>query len=577
NDTIRDLYTGAVDTIIQRERTRFLPNNVLLRMYNTGLKPQYLVSYTRPDSTRLEFIFNSPSKITPSIKLADDEAFPDPLKGECTVGNDTLTFWLPKELATRDTLKLALKYSNVELLTGIETIVNDTVKLMKPKEQAPKKKKKDSKKKKNSKKDEPKKDAENPGTALPADSITDLPTDSLGTLKPDAKNTEEEEEEKPKIPTFAFSAKGPTTDITVPLEIEVPVPLSRIDPYAFHLEMKPDTVWLPVKEEYRLERADTLSERRFKIEYPWERGTSYRLAVDSLAATDIYGVNSDKLEHEFKIKSADDLSNLKITLTGIDPDIPAFVQLMASGDKPKYTAPVVGGNAEFKSIEAGKYYARLYEDFNGDGKYTPGSYRLQKVFGEPTDTMTMEIQTDTISIPSDSIPDIPATDVPEIPLENVSDSIPVVSGDSIAALPVDSLSNLPVTPTARFIRPKNDREIVDSLLSIGYSIVPIEADSVGKDVLIAIQPDLVYYYPKTINVKKNWDMEQTWNVFETALDLQKPDKIKKNKPKRTNASRQEEEEEDEDEDEFGGNPFDARRNNSNNRTGNRNNNLRRSF
>lgn len=577
NDTIRDLYTGAVDTIIQRERTRFLPNNVLLRMYNTGLKPQYLVSYTRPDSTRLEFIFNSPSKTVPEIRIADDMEFTAPLKGERTVGNDTLTFWLPTELAARDTLKLAMKYSNVELLTGIETIVNDTVKLMKPKKQESKKKKKDSKKKKNSKKDDQKKDAGNPGTALPADSIAGLPTDSLGAFQPDVKDNEEEEEEKPKIPTFAFTAKGPTTDVTVPLEIEVPVPLSRIDPYAFRLEMKPDTVWLPVKGEYRLERADTLSERRFKIEYPWERGSTYRITVDSLAATDIYGVNSDKLEHEFKIKSADDLSNLKITLTGLDPDIPAFVQLMASGDKPKYTAPVVGGSAEFKGIDAGKYYARLYEDFNGDGKYTPGSYRLQKVFGEPTDTLTAETLRDTVTLVSDSIRDIPSPDIPVIPTEAVSDSIPVLSGDSIATLPADSLASLPTPPTARFIRPKSDSEIVDSLVSIGYSIVPIETDSVGKDILIAIQPDLVYYYPKTINVKKNWDMEQTWNVFETALDLQKPDKIKKNKPKRTNSSRQEDEEEDEDDDEFGGNPFDTRRNNSNNRTGNRNNNLRRSF
>lgn len=66
-------------------------------------------------------------------------------------------------------------------------------------------------------------------------------------------------------------------------------------------------------------------------------------------------------------------------------------------------------------------------------------------------------------------------------------------------------------------------------------------------------------------------MEQTWNVFETALDLQKPDKIKKNKPKRNNNRQTEEEEEDEDEDEFGANPFDTRRNNSGNR-GNRGNN-----
>ena len=530
NDTIRDLYTGAVDTVIQRERTRFLPNNVLLRMYNTGLKPQYLVSYTRPDSTRLQFIFNSPSKTPPEIRIADDTDFPSPLKGERTVGNDTLTFWLPRELATRDTLRLALEYTNVELLTGIKTLVNDTVKLLKPKEQAKKKKKKKETKK-------------TTDSTVATDSIGGVPADTV----------------EIKVPTFAFTAKGPDIDITRPLTIEVPVPLSRIDPLAFTLETKPDTVWIPVDEDYRLERADTLSERRFKIAYPWKRGATYRLSVDSLAATDIYGINSDKLQYEFKTKPAEDLSNLKITLNGIDRDIPAFVELMASGDKPKYTAKVIDGTASFEGIDAGKYYARLYEDFNGDGRYTTGSYRLQKVFGTPSDTVSAavpDIPTDTVATPvaHDSIPVTIAQD--SIPLDSIG-----LPSDSIALI-TDSVAE------RRFIRPLSDREIVDSLVRIGYSLVPLETDSVGKDILIAIQPDLVYYYPKTINVKKNWDMEQSWNVFETALDLQKPDKIKKNKPKRNNAnSRQREDEDDDDEEgEFGSNPFDTRRNNRSNRT-----------
>lgn len=571
SDTIRDLYTGALDTVIQRERTRFLPNNVLLRMYNTGLKPQYLVSYTRPDSTRLQFIFNSPSITAPQIKIANDEAFPSPLKGERTVGNDTLTFWLPQELATRDTLTLALKYTNVELLTGIETQVNDTVKLMKPKEQTSKKKK-DDKKKKNSKKEKDKKENDKRTEALQGDSIPTVPSDSIAVSATDLKKDEEEDEEEtetPKIPTFNFTAKGPDTDITRPLAIEVPVPLSRIDPYAFHLEMKPDTVWMPVKGEYRLERADTLSERRFKIEFPWQRGMTYRLTVDSLAATDIYGINSDRLEQEFKTKAPEDLSNLKITLTGLDSDIPAFVQLIASGDKPKYTAPVVNGTADFTGIDAGKYYARLYEDFNGDGKYTTGSYRLQKVFGEPSDTIER-----IPAIPADSITAMQADSIPSLPLDSIS-GLPL---DSVGAftLSADSIApTLTDKPTRTFIVPKSDREIVDSLLRIGYSIVPIETDSVGKEILIAIQPDYAYYYPKTINVKKNWDMEQTWNVFETALDLQKPSKLKKNKPKNNkNSGRNEEEEEEDEEDEFGGNPFDNRRNNSNNRNGNNRTNNR---
>lgn len=45
------------------------------------------------------------------------------------------------------------------------------------------------------------------------------------------------------------------------------------------------------------------------------------------------------------------------------------------------------------------------------------------------------------------------------------------------------------------------------------------------------QPEDTYYYPKKIALKKNWDVEQTWDLNETAVDQQKPLEIKKNKPK----------------------------------------------
>lgn len=564
-DTIRDFYTGAVDTVIQRERTRYLPNNVLLRMYNTGLKPQYLVSYTRPDSTRLEFIFNSPSEKQPRIMIADDEVYTTPLKAERSVGNDSLTFWLPRELATRDTLKLALSYPRVDLLTGIETVVNDTVKLMKPKPATPKK----TKKKKSSKKTDVNKVGDVGSDIMPGDSIASLSNDSLPNDSL-AVEVKKDTVEVPK-PTFAFTAKGPTDNIRIPLYIEVPVPLERLDSAAFRLEMRPDTVWLPVKEGYRLEKADSLSERRFKIQFPWQRGMSYRLSVDSLVATDIYGIESAKLEYEFKTKAPEDLSSLKLKLNGLDPDIPAFVQLMASGDKPKYVAPVVDGVAMFDGIDAGKYYARLYEDFDGDGKYTPGSYRLQKVFGEAIDSLinrtTLAIEDSIMAadpLVEDSISDL---GILADSLKIITDSISLPS-DSLGLSP-DSLKVVPAVVSSKFVKPMSDKEIVDSLKRVGYGLVPIETDSIGKEILIAIQPDYVYYFPKIINVKKNWDVEQDWNVFETALDLQKPAKIKKNKPKNNkNRQQQREEEEEEDEDEFGVNPFAPNRNSNNrNRSG----------
>lgn len=521
-DTVRNLYTGTIDTIVERQRTRFLPNNILLRMFNTGLKTQYLVSYTRPDSARLEFIFNAPDEKQPRISLVDDATYPSPLRAERSVGNDSLTIWLPRDLAMRDTLQLALEYTRTDLATGLKSDVNDTVKLIKPK--SPQKTSKAKKKKK--------------------------------TETPDSIASEAEKmEELPPPPTFKFTVAGSETDVTRPLSIEVPVPLMRLDTLAFRLEMKPDTVWLPVKGSYKIEKADSLSDRRFRLEFPWQRDMSYRLTADSVAAVSLYGAESEKLSYEFKTKPEDELSNLKITISGLDPEIPAFVQLMASGDKPKYTAPVTDGYAMFKGIDAGKYYARIYEDFNGDGKFTTGSYRMQRVFGEP--------------IPTDTITSQEAeTEHPDYVTETTADSISIQIPDSIDISAVDSVDMS--VPDRSLLPPTTDKDAVRRLVDMGYSLSPTESDSIGTDILIAIGPDLVYYYPKTINVKKNWDVEQTWNVFETALDLQKPDKIKKNKPKRNNNlnKNNSNEEEEEEEDEFGVNPFDPnRRNDRNNRRG----------
>lgn len=64
-----------------------------------------------------------------------------------------------------------------------------------------------------------------------------------------------------------------------------------------------------------------------------------------------------------------------------------------------------------------------------------------------------------------------------------------------------------------------------------------------------IQPEDVFYFSKKINVKRNWDIAQSWNIFAMPVDLQKPDAIKKNKPK-SKAGDKPKTDEDEEDDEF---------------------------
>ncbi|MBR4119393.1 MAG: Ig-like domain-containing protein [Bacteroidales bacterium] len=47
-----------------------------------------------------------------------------------------------------------------------------------------------------------------------------------------------------------------------------------------------------------------------------------------------------------------------------------------------------------------------------------------------------------------------------------------------------------------------------------------------------LQPEKTYYYSKLIELKANWDIEQTWDVFEKPFTKQKPYDLIKNKPKK---------------------------------------------
>ena len=67
------------------------------------------------------------------------------------------------------------------------------------------------------------------------------------------------------------------------------------------------------------------------------------------------------------------------------------------------------------------------------------------------------------------------------------------------------------------------------------------------------QPEEVYYYPKKLQLRRNWDIDENWNIYQTAIDLQKPQEIRRNKPesaKNKIEKKQDKTTTDEEEDEF---------------------------
>ena len=293
--------------------------------------------------------------------------------------NDTLQYWIKDSLIyNMDTLLFTAEYFRTDTLRQL-SLYNDTLKFIMKKVKAPKKKEK-------------KKDKDN-------DSI-----------------------EVPEIQFMQMNAKiSSSLDVYKPLRFSFAEPLQTYDAGKIHLEQKRDTLWIPVADSLYTFLQDSIAIRDYTLTYKWTPGESYRIVMDSTAFTNIYGLFTNTYKQEFKVKALEDYANLYLSISGVSDS--AFVEILDSGDKPVRTAPVINGGAEFMYMNPGTYYARLFIDRNGNGKYDTGNYSEKR------------------------------------------------------------------------------------------------------------QPEEVSYYPQELELKANWDIEQDWDIYATPVDKQKPEKIKKNKPK----------------------------------------------
>ena len=102
---------------------------------------------------------------------------------------------------------------------------------------------------------------------------------------------------------------------------------------------------------------------------------------------------------------------------------------------------------------------------------------------------------------------------------------------------VVELLNTSDEPVARTVKPVGSEVAVFRFLQPGqyYARLFVDANANGKWDTGSIEswtlPEDVYYFAKKLNLKKNWDVEQTWLLNELPVDLQKPYAIKKNRPK----------------------------------------------
>lgn len=406
---------NEIDTIMRATRPAYFPNDILLSMFNEDRKSQYLANNLRVDSTRISLTFAAASDTLPSLSIVGRNDVPDQWYTlERSQTNDTLTYWIrPPHLVSADTLMVATTYLRTDTASNLSW-GTDTLKFTFQRQKAKKKKKNEE-------------------------------TDSL---------------EQIRFMELHPLANG-TQEVYAPLLLQTGTPIERYSREAFHLQRKlqNDTTFYPAEIKSIALRDSTLSRRDLMLKVDWEPGAAYTLAVDSLAMTDIYGLQTKPLKVDFNVRKMEEYGDIVFNIPAVRDS--AIVELLDGTEKIVLRAPVKSHRAELLNLLPGKYYARLFIDRNGNGKYDTGNYDMH------------------------------------------------------------------------------------------------------------LQPEETVYYPGAINLKKNWDVEQTWDIYATPIDKQKPEAIKKNKPERKKWEKVNTEKTETDEDEENGfsdfsNPNDPNLRNSNN-------------
>lgn len=337
------LDTLAYDTIYEVHYTRFLPDNLILRSFKEENPMQYLVKSEREQLNRFSLYFSAKADTLPTIKGLDfDEK--DAFIIESNPRNDTIRYWIKDTvMCERDTLTFQMDYLATDTLgqlvpkTDTLRMVNkiDKKRRMALAEEALKKEEKERKKR-----------------AKKGD-----------TLKVE-----------PKF--FAMSVDAPSNlDLNRNIVLKFEEPVEHIDTAAIHMAVKVDSLWEDIP---FILMGDSVVPRQYQILADWQPGQEYQLKIDSLGIKGIYGLYTNKVENQLKVKTLEDYGTLYLNIVGAGPH--AIVQLLNSSDGVVRQQPVTDKNTcDFYFLQPStKYYIRLFNDDNNNGVWDTGNYEEKR-------------------------------------------------------------------------------------------------------------------------------------------------------------------------------------------------------
>ena len=343
-DTIwRDSVT--IDTIREVSYTRFLPDDIMFRVFKEDFTSQYLIKRTRDTHNKIALFFSAENKELPQIEgLGFD--FSDAYVLEKSLKSDTLVYWLKDSVLYRnDTLALKLSYRasdvNGNFFDQVDTLYVSAKKRWETvQKQQRKKYEEDEKAFMREAKKQPGYDEENPPVFVP----------------------------KTKELPIRFSGSA-SMDVDGSCKFTFDEPLLSVNPDAIHLFIKSDTLWLPIEHVFS---QDTVNIRKYDLFAEWRPENTYKVVADSAAFKGLYGGVSKEFTREMSFRSLDEYAVLYVNIVGVGNN--GILQLIDARENVVKEEKTVNGRCSFYFIRPGKYYMRLIYDNNGNGKWDTGNY-----------------------------------------------------------------------------------------------------------------------------------------------------------------------------------------------------------
>jgi len=315
--------------------------DVELFLFEEPKTRQYLVNSERTEAHKLLMQFNLPLSQEVQLKPVEDDTVSAGSKSErdwaysyLTAGRDSLMIWIrDTSLISRNPLILSAAYPATDSLGNLYTH-RDTLRFS---------------------------------------YVPKSPTSSSGS---GARRRGEAQPVRKVLQPFqlmqmAQGSRQSLVDLHVPYSLTGSQPMSSFDPVKVHLYQMRDSIPTPV--DFVMER-DTTHVSRVLMKWNIKEDTQYRIVLDSMAFSSIYGVYNDTSKLEFRTQRSDYYSTIRVSLSNVRNQVLVQALDEKGGTVVKQVIAQRNGVVQLNFLPPGTYRIKMIQDGNRNGRWDTGHY-----------------------------------------------------------------------------------------------------------------------------------------------------------------------------------------------------------